>query len=143
MYCAAGSRFQISPEGFCLVGVLFGPLQLMLSLCFGLRPCGHSAVCLSVSQKHLCLWPPDTWEQQRTWKYGLPWCFNLLPLWRKKKNNRPVLVDEKMLVPLAGSLFSELLWTQAPLTLHIHTVTFRGSDESEISAVNSSFHFCE
>lgn len=60
-----------------------------------------------------------------------------------KKNNKPVLVDEKMLVALSGSLFSELLWTQAPLTLHIRTVTFRGSDESEISAVNSSFHFCE
>lgn len=46
LLCAAGSRFQISPEGFCLVGVLFGPLQLILGL--GFSVCGLVDIVLSI-----------------------------------------------------------------------------------------------
>lgn len=105
LLCAAGSRFQISPEGFCLVGVLFGLLQLILGL--GFSVCGLVDIVLSIFLylRNICARGPLILVNSRELgNMDFPGVLICFLFGGGKKNNRPVLIDEEMLVP-----FTELL----------------------------------
>lgn len=89
-----------------MVGVLFGPLQLILGL--GFSVCGLVDIVLSLFLylRNICARGPLILVNSRELGNmdfpGVLICF--LFGGGKKKNNRPVLIDEEMLVPFAELL---------------------------------------
>lgn len=72
---------------------------------FVLWPCRHSAVYLSVSQKHLFLWSLILVNIRELGNLDFPGaliCFTLSR--KKKKSNKQILVDKEMSVPLTELL---------------------------------------